>query len=184
MIYLLGNSDRLTEIDGYPVSYIKETDTRESRKFAVARIGHSFEHRYVTDQWIFIDSLSKQIYEYDIPNDSLILWTNLSDTLETQSILKDGKYTFDVAFAEHEGKSLGVKVDVLIHGNNIIVTYEGEGSLTADKGTILDQGYILKHKTGDWIITKDPKDSELDEIGGCTDGPSIIDFKNQKFWMC
>jgi hypothetical protein len=28
----------------------------------------------VTDGWVYIDSLTRKIYEYDLPNDSLIKW--------------------------------------------------------------------------------------------------------------
>jgi hypothetical protein len=97
--YLEHNSERLTEVDGHPVTYMKDAAIREGRKYAMVKIGHSFEHRYVTDQWIFIDSLTKEIYEYDLPNDSLILWTgnenqiNPTGTyiLETDTITKDGE---------------------------------------------------------------------------------------------
>ena len=79
--YLDAKKDRLTTADGKPVTYMKETSKREGRDYAMVRIGHSFENHYVTNQWIFIDSLSKQIYEYDLPNDSLILWNRLKDSI-------------------------------------------------------------------------------------------------------
>ncbi|MCC6186392.1 MAG: hypothetical protein IT256_04495 [Chitinophagaceae bacterium] len=72
--YMEGNKDRLTEVDGYPVTYIKESTERNGKNYAMVEIGHSFESRYVADQWIFVDSLTKEIYEYDLVNDSLILW--------------------------------------------------------------------------------------------------------------
>ena len=79
--YLDANKDRLTTSDGKPVTYMKDSSTRYGRDYAMVRIGHSFENHYVTNQWIFIDSLSKQIYEYDLPNDSLILWNRLKDSI-------------------------------------------------------------------------------------------------------
>ncbi len=30
--------------------------------------------RYVTDVWLYIDTVSRQVYEYDLPADSLIPW--------------------------------------------------------------------------------------------------------------
>lgn len=184
--YLENNKDRLTEVDGYPVTYIKETTERNQRNYAMVRIGHNFESRYVTDQWIFVDSLTKEIYEYDLVNDSLILWKGFSSTDdESNEILANGKYRFDIAFAEWEGKSIGEKVTVVINGKSIKVIYEGDGQLTlAKKGEIIDEGEIMKHKTGVWIIGKHTSDKQLDEIGGCSDGPAIIDFKNKKYWMC
>jgi hypothetical protein len=75
--YLEGNKDRLKEVDGYPVAYMKQRTERNDRNYAMAKIGHSFEDRYVTEQLIFVDSLTKEIYEYDSVNDSLILWKEL-----------------------------------------------------------------------------------------------------------
>jgi hypothetical protein len=55
-----------------------ETDTAKYYSF---RIGHDeadkgeTNPRFVTDQWIYIDSLTKKVYEYGIANDSLVLWT-------------------------------------------------------------------------------------------------------------
>ena len=105
---------------------------------------------------------------------------NLADTIPP-----DGTYRFDVAFAEWEGKSMGQKVTVVINGDSIRIIYEGDGSLTnAKKGDVFDQGKIMKHKTGVWIIGKSKSDAEADEIGGCSGGPTLIDFKGRKYWMC
>ena len=79
---------------------------------------------------------------------------------------------------------MGEKVTVVIQGDSVKVIYAGDGKITAEKGEVLDEGIILKHKSGDWIIARGREDVNLEEIGGCTGGPSIIDFKNKKFWMC
>ncbi|MGV3541472.1 MAG: hypothetical protein ACO1OQ_16770 [Rufibacter sp.] len=96
----------------------------------------------------------------------------------------DGQYTFTIAFAEWQGKSMGEKVKVILKGDSIKVIYEGAGALTAEKGEILDEGVIMKHKSGNWIIAHSKVDVDLDEVGGCTGGPAIIDFEQRKYWMC
>lgn len=97
----------------------------------------------------------------------------------------NGKYRYDIAFAEWQGKSMGEKLTVIIKGDSIRVVYEGDGNLSlAKKGQIINQGQIMKHKSGVWIIGTHESDKELDEIGGCTGGPAIIDFRNKKYWMC
>lgn len=56
---------------------IENTDTA---KYFIFQIGHDVvdegntNPRFVTDGWIYIDSLTRKIYEYDLPNDSLIEW--------------------------------------------------------------------------------------------------------------
>ena len=102
----------------------------------------------------------------------------------SNEIPPDGKYTYEIAFAEWNGESMGVEVIVVIKGNLVKVIYEGVGKFTAEKGEILDEGILRKHKSGQWIISKYETDTEIDEIGGCTGGPSIIDFENKKFWIC
>jgi hypothetical protein len=98
---------------------------------------------------------------------------------------KNGTYTYSIAFAEWQGKSLGATCTVIIKGDSIKVIHNGKGNLTGKKGDILDQGIIMKHnKTGKWIIGHSDKDKEAKEIGGCSEGPSVIDFKRKKFWSC
>ncbi len=96
----------------------------------------------------------------------------------------DGKYRYDMAFAEFQNKSMGEKVTVIIKGDSIKIVYEGDGKLSAAKGAILDQGIIVKHKSGVWIIAKSIKDAELDEFGGCSGGPLIIDFIKKRYITC
>lgn len=98
---------------------------------------------------------------------------------------KDGTYTYSIAFAEWEGKSLGATCTVIIKGDSIKIIHNGKGKLTGKKGDIIDQGIIMKHtKTGKWIIGHHIKDKDAKEIGGCSEGPSVIDFKRKKFWSC
>jgi hypothetical protein len=159
---------------------------RNHRTYAEVKIGHSFEYRYITDQTIYKDSLTNEIFEYDVINDSLILWKSNSENDQlADTVPPDGAYRFDVAFAEWEGKSMGEKVTVIIKGDSIKVVYEGDGNLTnAKKGDVFSKGILVKHKTGVWIIGKSKSDAQLDEIGGCSGGPTIVDFKTRKYWMC
>ena len=54
---------------------------KDTTKYFVFQIGHDVtdkgntNKRFVTDQWIYVDSLTKKLYEYDLVNDSLIRWT-------------------------------------------------------------------------------------------------------------
>ena len=98
---------------------------------------------------------------------------------------KNGTYTYSIAFAEWRGKSLGESCKVIIKGDSIKIIHNGKGNLTGKKGDILDQGIIMKHnKTGKWIIGHNIKDKDAKEIGGCSQGPSVIDFKRKMFWSC
>ena len=98
---------------------------------------------------------------------------------------KSGIYTYAIAFDEWGGKTLEASCTVRIKGDSIQIIHNGKGNLTGKKGDILDEGVIMKHKkTGKWIIAHSPKDIYAKEIGGCGDGPSVIDFNNKKWWSC
>lgn len=97
---------------------------------------------------------------------------------------KDGVYTYKIAFAEWQGQSLGTTCTVIIKGNKIKILSNGTGRLTAKKGDVLEDGIIIRHSTGKWIVGHSTKDRNAEEIGGCTGGPPIIDFKHKIFWMC
>ena len=97
---------------------------------------------------------------------------------------KDGTYTFTVAFAEWGGKSHGNTCTVIIKGNKVKVINNGTGSLKEYKGQEMDEGILMIHKSGKWIIGHSPKDKYAKDFGGCSDGPSEIDFKKKRFWIC
>ncbi len=114
---------------------------------------------------------------------SLLLFFIASITLAQKP--KDGIYTYALAFEEWQGKSLGATCTVQIKGDSIKIINDGSGNLTGKKGDIIDEGILMKHiKTGKWIIGHSVKDKDAKEIGGCSDGPSVIDFKRKKFWSC
>lgn len=52
-----------------------DTDTAE---YFIYQIGHDvadeggINPRFVTDQWVYVDTIRRILYEYDLPNDSLI----------------------------------------------------------------------------------------------------------------
>lgn len=117
-------------------------------------------------------------------NDDQSLNTTEVNT-NSDEILPNGTYIFDVAYAEWQGQSMDEKVKVLIKGNSITIFYEGGGEMISlEKGALMTQGKIMKHKSGEWIIGKKESDKDSDEVGGCTDGPEIIDFKNKTYWIC
>ncbi|SKA41636.1 hypothetical protein SAMN04488128_105485 [Chitinophaga eiseniae] len=97
---------------------------------------------------------------------------------------KNGTYVYQVAFDEWGGRSHGATVLVKIKGDSIYVIHNG-GNLSGKKGEIIDSGIIMKHrKSGAWIIGHTPADKDAPEVGGCSDGPSVIDFKRKKFRLC
>ncbi len=97
---------------------------------------------------------------------------------------KNGTYVYHVAFSEWHGKSLGATVLVKIKEDSIYVIHNG-GNLSGKVGEMIDCGVIMKHrKTGKWIIGHNAVDKDSQDVGGCSDGPSVIDFHHKIFWLC
>jgi hypothetical protein len=95
-----------------------------------------------------------------------------------------GPFTYSILWDEFGGKDLGNTCMVIINKDSIKIIHNGKSNLTGNKGDVLYQGIILKHKTGKWIIGKSPKDKNAKEIGGCGDGPPIINFKRKFVRLC
>lgn len=100
-------------------------------------------------------------------------------------VIDDGTYVFSVAFDEWGGKSLGTTCTVIINRDSVRVLHDGTGNLSGNKGDVLEAGVLMKHKrTGKWIIGHRAEDVNAKEIGGCGEGPTIIDLRRRIFWTC
>lgn len=96
--------------------------------------------------------------------------------------LASGEYLFQQRYAEHPDMP-GISVKVKIDGDRIVVS-----SPTAQPpfpaGT-LEEGTLERHaKSGEWIIVREPADRQAEEVGGCTDGPTVVDLKDRIYWTC
>lgn len=78
---------------------------------------------------------------------------------------------------------MGETVTVEVIADSVSVVYDGKGSI-APAGTVLASGLLMKHKSGVWIVGSTPEEAQLDEVGGCSGGPEVIDFEQLLFWWC
>ncbi len=94
-----------------------------------------------------------------------------------------GTYTYQMVWAEHNGM-LGPKVSVKIKGDSIYV-YAMDSSKFHKKGDLIEKGILIFHqKSRKWIIATKPEDKDALDAGGCSEGPTVIDFKNKWYWQC
>ena len=50
---------------------------------------------------------------------------------------------------------------------------------------LIDEGALGFHKrSNQWIIVRSKTDLEANEVGGCSDGPTVVDLKNKIYWSC
>lgn len=181
--YIAANKSRFTDDPEQSIIFMLDTIEKYGRNYLVVQLGMDGEDVFSTVQWLYIDRSDLKLYEYDILENALIRW-HPNDSLERKQAVPDGIYRYDIAFTEWQGSSLGELVTVTIEGDSVSVRYEGDGRLTAKKGQILDSGILRKHRSGKWIIAHDEKDISAPEIGGCSDGPNVIDIIKKQYWMC
>jgi len=100
---------------------------------------------------------------------------------------ENGTYIYEVAFAEWDGKSMSDEIIVVLKDGNITLKVSENSNaiwIGSNPGDIIEEGTLRKHQSGQWIISNDEKDVYLDEIGGCTGGPTIISFENRTVELC
>ncbi len=108
--------------------------------------------------------------------------SELNSATSDSEIPKSGTYIYTVQFAEHQGMFSKDAVTIIIDNKNIKVI--NNGILSGTKGEIIDQGIIMKHKDGQYIIAHHENDIFAEEIGGCSDGPLVIKFSQKIIVFC
>jgi hypothetical protein len=92
----------------------------------------------------------------------------------------NGTYTYKLCYVGHANSFNTCTVVIKEDSITVFADYY----LSVPKGEIIEQGIILHHKSGKWIIGQKPADKDADKIGGCRGGPMIIDFKTKRVWSC
>ena len=100
---------------------------------------------------------------------------------------ENGTYIYEVAFAEWDGKTMGDEIIVVLKDGHITLKVSENSNavwMGSNPGDIIEEGTLRKHQSGQWIISNDEQDVYLNEIGGCTGGPTIISFENRTVELC
>ena len=103
-------------------------------------------------------------------------------TSETQPPLPSGDYVFAHRFAEHPDIP-STEFSVQIRGRHVTITNNGPTDVFP-RG-LIEEGTLMWHaKSGQWIIGTDAADANAADVGGCSDGPSVIDLQRKTYWTC
>ena len=134
---------------------------------------------------VFIGTvMGKRADNYDFPSKETINLEkqNIKPELILTDTIPQGKMMYELYFAEFNGKMENLPVEIVITGNKIIVYNNEKNPLTG--GKIIIEGILLKHKSGKWIIGETETDRNAEEIGGCSGGPTPIDFITKIIEWC
>lgn len=85
VLYYIKHTDneliRLASKDTIPEEWLLDRiENTDTARYLVFQIGHGvvdegdLNKRFITDGWIYIDSLKRKIFEYNLPNEKLIEW--------------------------------------------------------------------------------------------------------------
>lgn len=117
---------------------------------------------------------------------ALIVMTTLASTFSEANAptipLASGQYVFQHRFAEHP-LIPSVKLQVTVAGSRIAVV-NPTASDPFPAGT-LAEGQIMWHAGSQkWFIGHEESDKMASDVGGCSDGPEVIDLVNKIYWTC
>ena len=96
--------------------------------------------------------------------------------------IKSGEYIFQHRDAEFPN-SPGFPVRVTIRGDKItVINPKPYGPIPSG---VIDQATLMWHSTtNQWILSHSDADREAPEVGGCGDGPNVIDIETRIIWTC
>ena len=96
--------------------------------------------------------------------------------------LKPGTYTFQHRFSEQPDLGTG-PVLVTIKGGKITV-FNPHANNVFPKGVLARGNLVWHRKSKQWIISTDPSDNDAEEVGGCSDGPEVVDLQKRIYRTC
>jgi hypothetical protein len=98
--------------------------------------------------------------------------------------LPSGDYVFMHKFAEAEQSNIpSIKLDVQIRGRHIVLINHDKTDVFA--GGVIKEGTLMWHAaSGQWIIATEPTAADAPDVGGCSDGPEVVDLERRIYWTC
>lgn len=96
--------------------------------------------------------------------------------------IRSGQYTFQHKFAEQPDLP-GTPLVAKIGGLHIVLSSKTQTD-GFPKG-IVAEGTLMWHaKSRQWIIGNRKSDRYAKAVGGCSDGPEVVDLQNKIYWTC
>lgn len=96
--------------------------------------------------------------------------------------IRSGQYVFQHRFAEQPTVA-SLSLVASINGYHIKLINDADSSVFP-KG-IIAEGTLMWHATSrQWIIGQEPADRHAKDVGGCSDGPEVVDLKQRIYWTC
>ena len=105
-----------------------------------------------------------------------------STAADPQIPIASGQHAFQHRFAE-QPTIPSIPLNVTITGSHIVVV-----NLKASDpfpAGILAEGELMWHAGSEqWIIGHKDADRSVRDVGGCSDGPEVVDLTDNIYWTC
>jgi hypothetical protein len=96
--------------------------------------------------------------------------------------LRSGQYVFQHHFAEHPTMA-SIQLVAKITGHHIVLINHSKSDIFP-LGVIAEGELMWHAQTGQWIIVEIAADRYAKDVGGCSDGPEVIDLVKRIYWTC
>lgn len=105
---------------------------------------------------------------------------------EAESVPKlpihSGLYTFTHRFFEHPSIP-SVSLSAEINGTHIVLTNKTRSDVFP-MGVVAEGMFMWYPASKQWIIGDDESDAQAEVVGGCSDGPEVVDLVSLTYWTC
>jgi hypothetical protein len=96
--------------------------------------------------------------------------------------IRSGQCSFQHKFSEHPGIK-SISLIAKIKGTHIVLINNTKSDVFP-KG-IVTEGTLMWHaESKQWIIGQEASDQLVKDVGGCSDGPEVIDLQKKIYWTC
>lgn len=96
--------------------------------------------------------------------------------------LQPGEYQFQHRFVEQPSIE-GIRLVATIAGDRIILRNPGPAGVFPHG--VVAEGRLMWHaQSGQWVIGNSGADATASEVGGCTEGPEVVDLVLRIYWTC
>jgi len=96
--------------------------------------------------------------------------------------LPSSQYAFQHKFAE-QPKLPGTPLVAQINEFHIVLINESNSAIFP-QGPIAEGTLMWHAASGQWIIGHSDSDRHAQSVGGCSDGPEVVDLVQKIYWTC
>jgi hypothetical protein len=96
--------------------------------------------------------------------------------------IRDGEHAFRHRSTEHPNLPAHPLV-ARISGTRIVLVNR-KASSVFPLGVVAEGELMWHAASKQWILGHDPADRTVEEVGGCSDGPEVVDLLKRVYWTC